>query len=557
MLTPISQQPLSAEHPVAYFSAEFGFDSQVPIYAGGLGILAGDVLKQASTDGTYLVGVGLLYRGEGMRQVIDDSGMQQDENWDFDPVSVGIEHVYVDSLPLFVSVHLGETTIWLRVWKKTFGPTVTLYLLDSETDQNTLAERSSTRILYSGSEEYMFKQAMLLGIGGVKTLTALGIHPSVFHLNEGRPAFLNWQLVRQYMDFHGISYVAAKQLAKDKTVYTNHTLVGAANLACDVNLLGHLGQYYSDKMKVSTSQLLEDGIDTDPQTFSITRFALNTSHRANGVSALHSRLSAEEWPNYHWTNVTNGVHFPTWQDSLLPTHVGDSEKLWQRHLDLKKELALYVKNTTGFTIHDDWMTISWARRLAGYKRLDALFADEDRLIALLTKVDRPVQLLISGKAHQGDMGGKEMLQHIIQKLGGRLSGHVLFIPNYNIEIAQQLTRGSDLWINTPEIGREACGTSGMKALCNGVLQCTVPDGWGAEVDWFGVGWTLDSTHISESLYALLEEQILPLYFSRTNGFPTDWIKMMQASIRLAPKFSAKRMMSEYASQLYSVYSNNS
>lgn len=550
MLTPITTEPISATHPIAYFSAEFGFDSQVPIYAGGLGILAGDVLKQAADDQLPMVGVGLLYRGDGMRQTIDEFGMQQDEDWQFDPVSVGIEHVFVDNLPLFVSVHLGETTIWLRVWKKTFGPTVVLYLLDSETDQNTLAERNSTRILYSGSTEYMLKQAILLGVGGVKALTALGIHPSVFHLNEGRPAFLNWQLIRQFMDFHGISYEAAKNLAKQKTVYTNHTLVGAANLSFDPNVICHYGQYYSAKMKISCQDLVQTGLEGDPAGFSITRFALNTSHMANGVSALHSKLSAESWPEYHWTNVTNGVHLPTWQDSAINQTLSDPANIWHRHLELKKDLAQFILQTTGFTIHDDWMTISWARRLAGYKRLDALFADEDRLRALLTRPDQPVQLLLSGKAHQGDQHGKEMLQKIIQVLGEKFSGHVLFIPNYSIAIAQQLTRGSDLWINTPEIGREACGTSGMKALSNGVLQCTVPDGWGAEVEWQGIGWTLDSNQISESLYSQLENQIIPLYYQKETSIPEKWVTMMQSSIRLAPKFSASRMLNEYTRSLY-------
>ncbi len=548
--TPNSTIVISPEHPVAYFSAEFGFDPNIPIYAGGLGILAGDTLKQAADDELPMVGVGLLYRGDGMRQVLDETGMQQDEDWGFDPVSVGLEHVFLDNLPLFINVRLGDDVIWLRVWKKTFGKTVTLYLLDSETDQNTLAERASTRILYAGSNEYMLKQAMLLGIGGVKTLTALGIHPSIFHLNEGRPAFLHWQLIRQYMDFHGMSYNVAQEVAKNKTVYTNHTLVGAANLSFPVGLLNHMAHYYAQKMKISMNELVQLGIEEDPNDFRITRFALNVSCRANGVSALHSKLSQEEWPTYHWSNVTNGVHMPTWQDRDLQSKIDNQEALWQRHLELKKDLAHYVLQTTGFTIHDDWLTLVWARRLAGYKRLESIFEDEEALLQILNNQDKPVQLIMAGKAHQGDTQGKAMLQRVIQRLATKFAGYALFIPNYSIAVAQALTKGADVWINTPEIGREACGTSGMKALSNGVLQCTVADGWANEVDWQGLGWTLNSNNIAGSLYDNLKNNIIPLYYQRENNLPKKWLEMMQASMRLAPRFGAKRMLHEYEVQLY-------
>lgn len=553
MLTPVTHESVSKEHPIAYFSAEFGFDTNVPIYAGGLGILSGDTLKQAADDGTHMVGVGLLYRGDGMVQALDENGLQKDEDWGFDPVSVGIEHVYVDNLPLFVSVHLGDDTIWLRVWKKTFGPTVTLYLLDSETDQNTMAERSNTRVLYSGSNEYMLKQAMLLGIGGVKVLAAVGIHPSIYHLNEGRPAFLHWQLIRQFMDFHGVSYLAASKLAKEKTVYTNHTLVGAANLSFPKSTVAHYARYYAEKMHISADTLLQMGIEEDTDSFRITRFALNTSNKANGVSALHSKLSMEAWPEYHWSNVTNGVHFPTWQDEQINASVDDFGRLWGRHLQLKKDLTQFVANTTGYTIHDDWLTIGWARRLAGYKRLESLFEDEERLASIVKSADRPVQILIAGKAHQGDAGGKEMLQRVLDHLGGPLSGHALFIPNYRIEVGQALTRGVDIWLNTPEQGREASGTSGMKALSNGVLQCTVSDGWAAEVDWPNLGWTLDTNNVASSFYDVLEREIIPLYYQRNaEGIPEGWVKRMQLSIQLSPKFSAQRMLQEYGTQLYGV-----
>lgn len=552
MATIDKREAVSPAHPIAYFSAEFGFDAQLPIYAGGLGILAGDVMKQAGDENFPVIGVGLLYRGNGMKQGLDAQGRQIDLDWDFDPVAVGLEHVYLDNLPLFVSVHIGDALIWLRVWKKTFSSTVTLYLLDSETEQNTLAERSSTHALYSGAVEYMFVQAMLLGIGGVKVLTSLGIHPSIFHLNEGRPAFLHWQLVRQFMDFHGLSYDTARQLAREKTVYTNHTLVGAANLSLATSKMCYFANYYAGKMRIPCEELLAQGRENGPDDFNITRFALNVSNRANGVSTLHSELSAQQWPEYHWCNVTNGVHLPTWQSNAIVTHKDDLSTLWQAHLDEKRLLAEYVQQSTGFSINPDQLFITWSRRLAGYKRLDALFNDLERLAKILKRTDRPVQLLVSGKAHQGDQGGKDKLQEVIGHFSKELAGQALFIPNYNVEVAQKLTRGSDVWLNTPEIGREACGTSGMKALSNGVLQCTVADGWAAEVDWKNIGWTLDSNDISNSIYTTLETAIVPMFYERENAFPQRWVAMMQASIALANRYSAQQMLANYRHELYQI-----
>ncbi|MEX0896151.1 MAG: alpha-glucan family phosphorylase, partial [Patescibacteria group bacterium] len=241
---------ISTDHPVAYFCAEFGFDPNLPIYAGGLGILAGDTIKQAADEAYPFVGVTLLYRGYSMRQGVDKHGDQYEEDWHFDPLSQGLEHVYVDDMPLFIKVHLTQVDVWLRCWKKTFANGITLYFLDSETDQNQLSERSITQVLYSGTHEQQLKQQLVLGIGGIKLLTALGIQPAVYHLNEGRPAFLHWQLIRQLMDIHVIDYHSARQLAIQKTVYTNHTLVAAGNQAYSMDLLRVLAGYYAEKMKI-------------------------------------------------------------------------------------------------------------------------------------------------------------------------------------------------------------------------------------------------------------------------------------------------------------------
>lgn len=544
--------PISSENPVAYFSAEYGIDKNLPIYAGGLGILSGDTIKQAADSNIPFIGIGLLYRGQNMRQRIDETGMQVDEDWQYDPVALGVEHVYVNDMPLFVKVHLTEVEVWLRCWKKTFHNGVVLYLLDSETEQNEITERPLTQILYSGTQELQVKQQLLLGVGGVKLLTELGIYPSIFHVNEGRPAFLHWQLIRELMNVHGLSYQAAKSLARQKTVYTNHTLVAAGNQGYPMEIVKPFSEYYSQAMGISNDILLSDGIEENPDVFSMTTFALNTSRKANGVSTLHSELSQERWPLYHWTSVTNGVHFPTWQSANIESNRASAKGLWDAHMENKRALADFTQSHTGFSYDPNRLVVCWARRVAGYKQLPKLFADIERLAKIIKHENRPIQILIAGKAHHGDKQGKIDLQNIIVHMGQELSGNVLFLPNYNIEIAQNLVKGSDVWINIPEPGKEACGTSGMKAASNGVLQCQILDGWSTEVDWNNTGWVLDPLTLTESLYSTLEHKIAPLYYNRdSSGIPYHWIEMMQRTIDMSHNYTSERMMNEYVDKLYS------
>lgn len=538
---------ISHKHPVAYFCAEYGIETELPLYAGGLGILAGDTLKEADDERFPLIGIGLLYRGYRSRQKIDSDGNQVDVDDLFDPLSRGLEHVYLDDTPLFIKVHMTEVDVWLRVWKKVFPNGLHLYLLDSETDQNHMTERSITQELYSGTNESQIKQQIILGVGGVKVLDALGIQPSVYHLNEGRPSFLIWQLIRQFMDRHSLDYDSAFDIAKNKIVYTNHTLVAEGNKSYSLDQLRPIARYYAEKMKISVDRLLERGQEEDG--FSITRYALNTSSRANGVSALHSRLSQEQWPEYSWVSITNGVHLPTWQDRVIADAALDND-IWPRHLELKKQTALFVQQKTGYTYNPEALVITWARRFAGYKQATALFTDIERLKKIISAQDKPVQILIAGKAHQGDAVGKDVIRQIIQIMSDSLSGHALYVPDYSIEVAQNLVKGSDVWLNTPEYGREACGTSGMKALSNGVLQCTVADGWTAEVEWGGMGWVINHEKTVESVYELLENEIVPLFYTRENDLPVAWIERMKKSITASQQFSAARMLKEYQEKLY-------
>lgn len=536
---------------IAYFCAEFGLDSNLPIYAGGLGVLAGDTLKAAADLQLNLVGVGLLYRGSGSVQIINQQGLQQEADYPFDPVSAGLEHVYLDDQPLFIHVHLTTQDVWLRVWKKTISEKVILYLLDSDTDQNEVNERDLTHVLYAGAEDVVIKQQLLLSIGGVKLLHTLGIHPDIYHIQEGRPALVHWQLIRSYMDNNGLSFEQALATAKEKTVYTNHTLVAAGIGKSRSDILKGFGQYYADKMGVSSDTLIDLGIEKDGQGFSFTRLALNSSRNASGVSKLHTGLSKKLWPEYNWTNITNGVHLGTWQDSAIRDNQENPQALWQAHLDNKNKLMEFVKNRTGYGYDPNRLVIGWARRIAGYKRYQALFDDIERLIKIVRSQDQPVQILMAGKAHRLDEQGKISLQEIIHHFQKELSGYALFIPNYDLDVANHLVKGCDVWLNTPEKGKEACGTSGMKAISNGVLNLTVEDGWAAEVDWNGVGWTLDSDNISGSIYSHLEKNVIPTFYQKNEfGYPTKWLEMMKNSIVLSEKFSAKRMVEEYRDKLY-------
>jgi len=543
----------TAQNPIAYFCAEFGIDSHLPLYAGGLGVLAGDTVKEAADQGLPFVAVGLMYRGENAIQEITSDGMQQEKDLDVDPLSLGFEHVYVDDMPLFIKVHLTTIDVWARCWKKTLKNGVTLYLLDTETDQNLKQERVITHALYSGTEESLLKQQLILGIGGVKLLHALDIYPNLYHINEGRPAFLHWQLIRTYMDTHGLSYEEARDKAKSKTVYTNHTLVAAGNESYNVNLLKTYGLYYAEKMGISIDKLLEPGIEDNPEKFNMTRFALNVSCKASGVSLPHYELSKKQWPEYQWHHITNGVHFPTWQDQEMRACDKDGNCIWTVHQRNKKDLREYIQKTTGFAYDENRMVISWARRMAGYKRPQEIFDDINRLKNILTNLQYPVQILISGKAHAKDTQAKMFLQEMIHHMQHELSGYVLYIPNYNMEVAQYLVRGSDVWLNTPTKGMEASGTSGMKAAAKGVLQCTVRDGWTEEVDWYGIGWDLDPNHLSSSFYHLLESDIVPKFYQRDeNGVPQAWLERMKKTLTMALQYSATRMMNEYKQKLYNL-----
>ena len=536
---------------VAYFSMEFGLHERLPIYSGGLGVLAGDHLKAAAELGVPLVGVGLLYRGGYFRQEIDADGRQTEDYQRVDPNAVGLMRE-----PVTVTVELADETIEAAVWRKDVG-SVPLYLL--EVDWLTDA-------LYSGDREHRIRQELLLGVGGVRALTALGIEPNVFHLNEGHSAFLQIERLRK-LTSQGMQTADALEHVRRTSIFTTHTPVPAGNEEFDEELVGRYVGKLAESAGLAQEALLELGRFGDKPGFGMTPLALRLSAYANGVSDLHGEVAREMWSSL-WPgqetpigHVTNGVHIGTWLDPALgellryagvnpeapPDEANWSaardavgpKAIWRVHAAAKARLA----ERAG--IDRERLTIGFARRFATYKRAGLVFSDIERLLAL------PIQIVVAGKAHPADMPGKDVMQEIIT-LGRdpRAQGRVVFLENYDMGVARAMVRGCDVWLNTPRRPLEASGTSGMKAAINGVLNLSVLDGWWAEGYSPDVGWAIEGSSDEadrEQLYRLLEEQVVPTFTENH----ARWVEMMQESIaQLAPRFSMHRAVIEYVERYY-------
>jgi starch phosphorylase len=534
---------------VAYFSMEFAVDPGLPIYSGGLGVLAGDHLKAAADLGLPLVGVGLLYRGGYFVQGLDAEGRQTEHYLPIDPEGAGLERE-----PVSVEVELAGETVTAAVWRYDVG-SVPLYLLDVDL---------LTDALYSGDREHRIRQELLLGVGGVRALSALGIAPTVFHVNEGHSAFLTIERARQLVEA-GETPGNALERVRRSTIFTTHTPVPAGNeVFGDELVLRYVGDLAA-RAGLSSDDLLALGRDENTDGFGLTPLALRLSAAANAVSELHGEVAREMWASL-WPDeeprighVTNGVHLGTWLapelDNLLRT-VGvrpeappdeggwesvrelDSTALWDVHALLKARLA----ELTGFD--NDRLTIGFARRFATYKRAGLVFSNLERLLSL------PVQIVVAGKSHPQDAAGKDVMQRIVElSHDPAVAGRVVFLENYDLTLAQAIIPGCDIWLNTPRRPHEASGTSGMKAAVNGVLNLSVLDGWWAEAYDPTVGWALDGTSDeadTEQLYRVLEEKVVPTFASRE-----QWVELMKASIaELAPRFSMQRAVIEYTERYY-------
>ena len=538
---------------VAYFSMEFGVEETLPIYSGGLGVLAGDHLKAAAELGLPLVGVGLLYRGGYFTQGLDQSGRQTETYQPVDPEAAGLVRE-----PVTVEMDLAGERISADVWRKDVGA-VPLYLLEVEW---------LTDALYSGDREHRIRQELLLGVGGIRALAALGIEASVFHMNEGHSAFLAIERVRALVE-QGVATADAIERVRRTTVFTTHTPVPAGNEVFGEELVAHHLGSLADAAGIGREGLLELGRFGEDGGFGLTPLALRLSGHANGVSALHGEVAREMWAglwqdrNGHETpigHITNGVHLGTWLDPALaellreagvrpeaPPDEGnwaatagiDSEALWRVHAQARDRLA----ERAG--LDPERLTVGFARRFATYKRAGLVFSDLERLLAL------PVQIVVAGKAHPQDAPGKDVMQRIVELARDpRSGGRVVFLENWDIGLARTLIPGCDVWLNNPRRPLEASGTSGMKAAVNGVLNLSVLDGWWAEAFDPAVGWAIEGVSDeadAEQLYRLLEEQVVPTF----TGDRDRWIEMMKASIgRLGPRFSMQRAVIEYAERYY-------
>jgi len=506
---------------VAYFSMEYAVDDRLPIYAGGLGVLAGDHLKSASDLGVPLIAVGLLYRQGYFRQVIDEEGRQREEYPDADLSRVGLVREDVS-----LEVDLAGETARVDVWRLDVG-TVPLYLLESD----ALVPR-----LYTIDREERIRQEVVIGVGGVRALRALGYEPSVYHLNEGHAAFAALERIRLLVQERGLDTDEALERVRATTVFTTHTPVPEGNEVFEPPLAR---RYLGDL--VERCGLEWDVLEDDGQV-GLTPLALRTANYANGVSDLHGQVSRDMWHGFEIGSITNGAHVPTWK--RVPGGLGE-DALWAAHEERRRALREFVQARTGVELDPNLLTIGFTRRFAPYKRATLLFSERDRLASL------PVQVVISGKAHPADELGKRLIGEITALAREpRFENRIAFLPNYDMEIASYVVSGSDIWLNNPRRPLEASGTSGMKAAMNGVLNLSVLDGWWPEAYSPEIGWAIagesDDADRAE-LYRLLEQEVVPTFLENR----PRWLAMMKASIeRVTPRFSSDRMVREYVERYY-------
>jgi glycogen phosphorylase len=569
---------------VAYFSAEFGLDESLPIYSGGLGVLAGDYLKAASELGVPLVGIGLFYRRGYFQQRLDADD-RQIEHYPLTDTS----RLPLELVPMAPEVELADDSgslvpVRLSVWRVQVGR-ASLFLLDTHVEGNP--DWAVTDTLYGGDRANRLRQEVVLGVGGVRVLRQLGLQPTIFHLNEGHSAFLQLERMRELVDEQGLSAAEALEQLRASTVFTTHTPVPAGNEVFDPKLVERTLGGLVERCGLEWEEFIALGkVDPGETGFGLTPFALRTAAHANGVSELHGAVSREMWHGL-WpekridevpiTSITNGVHQRTWISGELEGLLGDTdpqfehardlsaEDLWAAHRSAKERLLGFVATTRGARELDpDILTIGFARRFATYKRASLLFSRPDRLAALLADPDRPIQVLVAGKAHPADEGGKDVIQLVVDfAREPAAAGRVVFLEDYEMTLARRLVQGVDLWLNTPRRPFEASGTSGMKAALNGVPNCSILDGWWAEAYSAEVGFAIEALETAgseaeqdeadaDALYAVLEEQVLPAYYDRDEtGLPQRWIALMRESIaELGPRFGTARMVAEYVERLY-------
>ncbi len=598
---------------IAYFSAEFALHQSLPIYAGGLGVLAGDHCKEASDLGVPLIGVGFMYPQGYFHQKITGDGWQEETYEKLNWPDVAIEPATTaDGQPLITAVPLGDRTVLVAVWRVRLGR-VKLYLLDTDLEENAPWDRSLSARLYGGDRETRVQQEIILGIGGVRALRALGSTPAVYHLNEGHAGFVVLQRIRELVD-QGATFESALDEVRRTTVFTTHTPVPAGHDAFNFQLVekhlaGAWGSLGPHRARFLALGEYDNG--GGPQ-FNMTALALRASSGINGVSALHGEVTRDMWVNI-WPgkaapelpigHITNGVHVPTWVSNemaqIFSQYVAedwrerhDDHDLWKAVLDvpddelwrarqaLRHYLFSFIRQrarklwigdrmsaarvqAAGTLLDDDALTIGFARRFTGYKRPDLVFRNPDRLARILNAPGRPVQLVFAGKSHPADDTGKHRLQGVYRyALDPAFGGRIAFVEDYDLHVAHFLVQGCDVWLNNPRKPLEASGTSGMKASMNGVPHLSIGDGWWAEAYNGRNGWLIDGAVTADenatddadadALYRLLEEQVVPTFYDRgADLIPHAWLAVVKEAIRtVTPQFSTRRMVKDYTERLY-------
>ena len=538
------------ERPVAYFCAEFGLDEERRRYAGGLGILAGDMVREAADRHFPLVAVGLYYREGYICPSKDIDGRQFPVCQAVPPSRAGFEPVRgADGKRLHLRVPIHDREIKVRVWQMKLGDNP-VYMMDSNCEENQPADRSITDRLYANDKETRLKQEIILGIGGLRLLEALNIHPLVYHLNEGHSAMLALELIRHEMQERNIGFDEAKQFARRRIVMTNHTLVPAGNEVFSYDLVSMLLQRYAVELAVPVHSLVKLGLVQQSNEFSLTTLAFRMSTIINAVSRLHAAKAKEIWTDHPMVAVTNGVHVPTWDQ--IGEAAAAKGRFWPAHQARKAELLAHIKQVTGRDWGADVLLAGWARRIVRYKRPMAILEDLGRFGGLARNLARPFRLVISGHPHPGDGDGEWLLGEIKRLTEGELADVAVYLPDYDMKLARLLVSGCDVWLNTPVVGFEACGTSGMKAALNGVLPVSTRDGWVDEAHLDDAGWTLNSDRVGQDLLDRLERDILPLYYARNEaGSPEVWeTYMLNARDMIMHQFTATRMLREYVETLY-------
>ncbi|HOJ12723.1 MAG TPA: alpha-glucan family phosphorylase [Clostridiales bacterium] len=606
--------PNIGNHVVAYFSAEYGLNEILPIYSGGLGVLSGDHCKSASDLGIPFTAIGLLYKQGYFSQRINKDGWQETVFSDLDvsrlPLQPALNN---EGEQVLINIELPGRMVYAKVWEVKIGR-VSLYLMDTDIEQNNESDRWLTARLYGGDQETRVQQEILLGIGGVRILEALCINAWVYHMNEGHSAFLGLEIIRKHIHEKKLSFKAAKEVAQAHIIFTTHTSVPAGNDVFPLYMIDKYFSNYWNNLGISRHQFLDMGLKVnDNQNFNMTVLALTLAGRKNGVSELHGAVTRNIYNNL-WPGVpedevpiihiTNGIHTTSWLsaslEKLFDKYIGKewqekiSEKsiwqnidkvpdnqLWSIHIQLKNELIVYLREKiklqrisngcspenireTDHLLDPDALTIGFARRFATYKRANLIFRNIERIKSIFNNPEMPVQIIFAGKAHPADRPAHEVIKYINDIASSEgFTGKVVLVEDYNIALARKMVQGVDIWLNNPRRPLEASGTSGQKVCINAIINFSILDGWWCEGFNGNNGWVIgNGTYCddeyyqdnadSESLYSILESQIIPLYFRRdANGIPTGWTRLMKESIKsLAYRFSTHRTVQDYTNKMY-------